>query len=82
MLLAAQEAIWLRSFLHNLNLTLRVDDAVEMMCNNTTASQFAKDLKLHRKTKHIKRRYRFVQNAIREKEVAINYISTNRRSPN
>ena len=49
-----------------------------MMCNNTTASQFAKDLKLHRKTKHIKRRYRFVQNAIREKKVAINYISTNK----
>ena len=35
--LAAQEAIWLRSFLQNLNLTPRVDDPVEMWCDNTAA---------------------------------------------
>ena len=39
---------------------------------------FAKDPKFHRKTKHIKRRYHFVRNAIKEKEVVIKYISTSK----
>ena len=58
--LATQEAIWLRSFLQDLRLTPKVDDPVELMCDNTVAIQFAKDPKFHRKTKHIKRRYHFV----------------------
>ena len=31
--LAAQDATWLMSFLQDLNLTLRVDDPVEIWCN-------------------------------------------------
>jgi len=46
-------------FLQDLRLTPKVDDPVELMCDNTTAIQFAKDPKFHRKTKHIKRRYHF-----------------------
>ena len=76
--LATQEAMWLRSFLQDLNLTPKVDDRVEMLCDNIVAIQFAKDLKLHRKTKHIKKYYHFVPNTIKTKEVAINYISTNK----
>ena len=58
--LATQKAIWLRNFLQDLRLTLRVDDLVELMCENTIAIQFAKDPKFQRKTKHIKKRYDFV----------------------
>ena len=76
--LATHEAIWLRSFLQDLDFTPGVNDLVEILCNNTAIIQFAKDPKFHRKTKHIKRRYHFVRNAIKEKEVVIKYISTNR----
>jgi len=76
--LATQEAMWLRSFLQNLNLTPRADDPVEMLCDNTAVIQFTKDPKFHQKTKHIKRRYRFVRDAIKTKEVAIKYIPTNK----
>lgn len=76
--LAMQGVIWLRSFLQDLNLTPRTDDPVEMLCDNTTAIQFAKDPKFHRKTKHIKRRYHFVRDAVKMKEVAIKYIPTNK----
>ena len=48
------------------------------MCDNTAAIQFAKDLKFHRKTKHIKRRYHFVRDDIKENEVVIKYISTSK----
>ena len=41
--LAAQEAIWPRSFLQDLDLTPRVDDPVKMWCDNTTAIQYAKE---------------------------------------
>ena len=76
--LATQEVIWLRNFLQDLNFTSRVDDPVELLCDNIIAIQFANDPLFHRKTKHIKRRYHFVRNALKEKEVAIKYISTSR----
>jgi len=44
--IATQEAIWLRSFLQDLNHTPKVDDPVELPCDNTTTIQFAKDLKI------------------------------------
>jgi len=69
--LAAQEAIWLRNFLQDFDLTLRVDDPGELWCDNTVAIQYAKDPKFHRKAKHIKRRYHFVRNAIKLKEVIV-----------
>jgi len=50
----------------------------EMMCDNTTAIQFARDPKFHKKTKHFKRHYHFVRNTIKDKEVVIKYVSTSR----
>jgi len=73
--LATQEVVWLKSFLQDLDLTPRVNDPVELLCDNI---QFARDLKFYRKTKHIKRRYHFVRNAIKEKEVVIKYASISR----
>jgi len=35
--IATQEAIWLMSFLQNLNLTPKVDDLVALLCDDTTA---------------------------------------------
>ena len=48
------------SFLQNPNLTPRVDDLIEITCDNIANIQFARDQKFHRKTTHIKRRYSFV----------------------
>ena len=39
--IATQEAIWLRHFLQNLNLTTKVDDPVALLCENTAAIQLA-----------------------------------------
>ena len=74
--LTTQEAIWLRSFLQD--LTLGVNNLVEMLCDNTIAIQFIRDPKFYRKISHIKRHYHFVRNAITKKEVAIKYVSTSR----
>jgi len=55
-----------------------VDDPVEMWCDNTAAIQYAKDPKFHRKAKHIKRRYQFVRDVIKLKEVFVKYLSANK----
>ena len=73
-----QEVIQPRSFLHDLNLTPRIPDPVEMLCDNTAAVQFTKDSKFHRKTKYIKRHYHFVQEVVKTKKIVIKYISINK----
>ena len=62
--LVLQEAMWLRHFLQDLNLTLRPNDPVEMYCDNTGAIDFSNDSKFHKKTKHIKRHYHFVRDVV------------------
>jgi len=75
--LATQEAIWLKSFLQDLRLTPRVDDPVELMCDNTAAIQFAKDLKFHRKTS-ILRGVIILYETPSRKRSCIKYISTSK----
>ena len=43
--LASKEAIWLLSFLYDLYLAPKVDDPVEICCNNIFVVQYAKDLR-------------------------------------
>ena len=76
--LATQDAVCLRSFLQDLVLTPAVNYPIELLCDNTVAIQFVRDPKFHRKTKHIRRHYHFVRNVIKEKEVAIKYVSISR----
>jgi len=61
--IATQEAIWLWSFLQVVNITPKVDDPIELLCDSTATIQFAQDPKFYRKTKYIKRRYHFVRDA-------------------
>ena len=75
---ATQEAMWLRSFLQDLDLTLKLDHPIEMLCDNIVAIQFTKDLKFHKKTKQIKRCYHIVRDAKKIKDIVIKYISTNK----
>ena len=76
--LTTHEVMQLRSFLQDLNLTPRVDDPIEMFCDKISTVQFTKDPKFHKKTKHVKRCYHFVQGAIKTKQVTIKYIPTNK----
>jgi len=45
--------MWLRSFFQDFNLTLRVDDSIEILCDSTSAIQLAKDEKFYWKTKDV-----------------------------
>jgi len=66
------------SFVLDLGITPRVDDPVELMCDNTAAIQFDKDLEFDRKTKYIKMRYHYVWNAQKEKKLSLStYLLVN-----
>ena len=71
-----QNAVWLRSFLQHLEIIRTVMEPVTIFCDNTTALAVAKDPKYHGKTKHIKKRYYYIRDAIIEKDVILKHIST------
>ena len=70
-----QETVWLRRFLHNLNVTICAKDLVTIHCDSTTAIAFMKDPKYHGRTKHIDMRHNFIRDLITQKEVILKHIS-------
>ena len=56
---AAQEAIWLKAFLHELG-AMNSDEAVKIYEDNQGSIALAKNPKFHKRTKHIDIRYHFV----------------------
>ena len=73
---ATQDAVWLRSFLQHLEIVKTALEPVTIFCNNTAALAVTKDPKYHEKTKHIKKIYHYIRDAIIEKDVILKHIST------
>ena len=48
-----------------------------IFCDNTAALAVVKDPKYHGNTKHIKKRYHYIRDAITDKDFFLKYISTN-----
>ena len=70
---------------YGLGVSSRISTSLQRLmtplsCYVTTQqpSSLLKIRKFHQKTKHIKKRYRFVRDAIKTKEIVIKYISTNK----
>ena len=64
---ATQDMVWLRGFLQHLKIIKITLEPLTIFCDNTAALAMTKDLKYHRKTKHIKKRYHYIRDAISEK---------------
>ena len=74
---ATQDAVWLRRFLQHLEIVKSALEPVTIFCDKTAALAVAKHPKYHGKTKHIKKRYHYIRDAITDKDVVLKYISTN-----
>ena len=68
---ATQDAVWLRSFLQHLEIVKSSLQPVTIFCDNTAALAVAKDPKYHGKTKHIKKIYHYIRDAITDKDVVL-----------
>ena len=73
---STQDAVWLRSFLQHLEIVKTALEPVIIFCDNTAALVVAKDSKYHGKTKHIKKRYHYIRDAIIENDMVLKHIFT------
>ena len=61
---AAKEAVWLRKFLLELGVITKVVDPMILHCDTSGVIAQAKELRNHRKGKHIERKYHLVQEIV------------------
>ena len=68
---AAQEALWMREFLANLNVN--VDEPVTIYEDNQSAICMSKNPQFHGRCKHIDIKYHFVRDQAEKKTVTVRY---------
>jgi hypothetical protein len=73
---AVQETVWLWRFLQHLGVTTHPEDTVLLYSDNTSALAYAKNLKYHRKAKHIELQYHYIRDMISQGEVILQHIFT------
>ncbi|KAK1410847.1 hypothetical protein QVD17_37388 [Tagetes erecta] len=69
---ASKELVWLKNFLGELG---RKQTEFPLFCGNESVVKIAKNQVFHRKTKHIKMRYHFVKDLIRDGTLSLKNIS-------
>jgi hypothetical protein len=72
---ATKEAIWLKTFLSELNLLKT--HPITLQINNQSAILLAKNSMFHERTKHIAIRYHFIREKLEEGEICVEYVPTN-----
>ena len=72
---AAQEAVWLKTFLSELGET-SISDAVKIYEDNQGSIALAENSAFHKRTKHIDTRYHFVREKVEDNAVILEYVST------
>ncbi|KAL4196351.1 hypothetical protein AMTRI_Chr04g182780 [Amborella trichopoda] len=74
--LAANEVVWNKKFLNQLNFHSVRCEVVRIFYDNTTPICTSKEPRFHKNFKHIKPYFYHLRNEVRLKEIEINYIST------
>ncbi|KAM0988950.1 hypothetical protein ACFX2A_013056 [Malus domestica] len=72
--MATSQAIWLRFVLKDFG-EMQVD-ASPLMCDNTSAIAMTKNPIFHQKTKHIKRKFHFIREALQENTIELIYCKS------
>ena len=71
-----QEAICLKSLLHNVSFLPQGNEAMLVYCDSTSALAYAKDPKYHGKSKHIDICHHYIRDMAAQGEVVLKHIST------
>ncbi|GJW13562.1 hypothetical protein Tco_0017695 [Tanacetum coccineum] len=71
---ASKEAIWMKNFIGDLGVVPTVQDPIEIFCDNESAVTLTKEPNDHGKSKHIERKYHFVQRKVEEGHVIVKHI--------
>ncbi|KAJ9557236.1 hypothetical protein OSB04_011850 [Centaurea solstitialis] len=68
---AAKEAVWMKKFIGDLGVVPSVQDPIEIFCDNEGAVILAKEPRSHKRTRHILRKFHYVQKVVEDKDIII-----------
>ena len=71
---ATTQATWLRFVLHDFGEELI--EPTPLMCDNTSAIAMSKNPVFHQRSKHIKRKFHFIRDAIQEGTIDLQYCKS------
>ena len=73
---AAKEAIWLKKFLLDLQVIRSADRPISLYCDNSEAVAQSKELRYHKKQKHIERKYHLIRYIIKRGDTMVTKIAS------
>ena len=68
---AANEGVWMKEFLSNLGVIPSASGPMKIFCDNTGAIALPKESRFHKRTKHIKRRFKSICDQVKEGDIEI-----------
>ncbi|TYK04944.1 retrovirus-related pol polyprotein from transposon tnt 1-94 [Cucumis melo var. makuwa] len=72
----AKEAIWLRKFLTNLEVVPNMHLSITLYCDNSGAIANSRELRRHKRKKHIELKYHLIKKIIHHDDVVVIQISS------
>ena len=73
---AAKEAVWLKNFLMDLEVVPFELSAITLYCNNSGAVANSKEPRIHKRGKHIERKYHLIREIVNRRDVAVSQIAS------
>ena len=73
---AAKEAVWLKNFLLDLGVVPSAQSAITLYCDNSGAVANAKELRSHKREKHIKRKYHLIREIVSRGDAVVSQIAS------
>ncbi|XP_030923158.1 secreted RxLR effector protein 161-like [Quercus lobata] len=72
----AKEAVWLKKFLSDLGVLRMEQVPITLFCDNSGAVSHSKDLRNHKKGKHIERKYHIIRDIVAKGDVVVAKIDS------
>ncbi len=67
----AKEGVWMKQFMTDLGVVPSARNPITLLCDNTGAIALAKELRFHKKTRHIKRCFNLICDYVEGEDVNI-----------
>ena len=73
---AAKESVWLKKFYTNLEVVPNMEKPLVLYCDNSGAVENSKELRSHKRRKHIERKYHLIREIVHRGVVAVMKIAS------
>ena len=72
----AKEAVWLKKFLHDLEVVPNMNLPITLYCDNIGAVANSKEPRSHKRGKHIERKYHLIREIVQRGDVIVTKIAS------